>query len=317
MDVITELKEAVKHYQVRQYDLALPIFKKYAKLKDPQSMYYLGLMSYYGNGLKQNSKDAYLYFVKAKEERIIDASYMIGLMYELGQYVEQNYEQAYQFYQAAFHEGHSESGIKIAYFYEQGYFVEKNMKKAIETYVECAKKDHPYALYKIGKAYLTGEGIRKSTENAHVWLNKALLQGSTDAMNEFRLLGSKSSSDIRTKEQLFSIGMELVTNKREEDAFIYFEIASNEGHNGALHQLIDLMKSSQNINYEKYFELLETGAKRKDGYSIFLLGKAYEQGQGCLSSLLKAESFYLKAIECEYTEATSALKKIRGDIYER
>jgi len=316
LDIIAEIKEAEKHYQVRQYDLALPIFKKYAKLKDPQSMYYLGLMSYYGNGMKQNLKDAYNYFFKAKEERIIDAFYMIGLMNELGEYIAQSDQLAFQFYQAAFHEGHIESGIKIAQFYEQGRFVEKNLKKAIETYVECAKKDHPYALYKIGKAYLSGEGIRKSTENAHVWLNKALMQGSTDAMNEFRLIGSKSASDIRTKEQMFSIGMELVNSNRIDDALIYLEIASTEGHLGALHQQIDLIKNQANRNQSTYFKMLEDGAKRKDGYSIYLLGKAYEQGEGCASSLLKAESFYLKAIEYNYEDAKLALKKIRGDIYE-
>ncbi len=314
-----EISQAMKDYEVRQYERALQTFTKYAKLKDPIGYYYLGLFKLNGYACKQNDKEAFQYFSKAKEERNIDAAYMLGMMYESGIYVQQSYEEALKYYQAAFHEGHIESGIKIAIYLETGRTTEVNLKKALETYVECAKKDHPFALYKIGMAYLTGSGIKKSIENAHLWLNKALLHGSNDAMNQFRVIGSKSSSDVRTREQILSIGKELWEKSRYDDSLIYLEIAYKEGSIEALYYLIKANEEGlgKAINQHQAFHLLEEGCKLNDAFSYYSLALKYLQGEGCFSSFIKAETLLIKASELGSIEAKHKLKAIRGDIFER
>lgn len=311
MELIDEVKEAVKHYQVKQYDRAFLILKKYLKTKDPTAMYYLALMYYNGQGVKQSFKDAYTYALIAKDGRYLDAFYLLGGMYERGEYVTQNIQQAIEYYQAAFHDGEVQSGLRLAYFFEQGLYFEKNEKKALEIYVECAKKDHPYALYKIGMAYYEGKGIIQSLENAHKWLNKALSKGSMEAMNQFRLVGSKSKNDERSTQTIFSIGKEYFERGKFDDALLYLEIASQEGLADATYLLVRLYDTER--DYAASFKLLQETAQAGDAYATYLLAHKYEAAEGTHSSYIQAEALYEKAVHLGYHPAENNLKELRGD----
>lgn len=311
-----ELKEAIRQYNVRQYERAFSVFKKYTKQSDAVATYYLAMMYYNGYHVKQNDKEAYQLFTKAREERNPDAAYMLGTMHQFGRYVEKSYQKAFELLSAAFHEGQIEAGIKIAWFYEMGLLEPKNPQKALETYVECAKRDHPYALYKIGMAYLTGQGVKKSIESAHLWLNKALLLGSIDAMNQFRLMGSKSQTDVRSTSELFSIGKELYQQERYQDALAYFEITSKEGSIESYHQLSIMYDEGKGVeaSKQKGFEFLLKAAAKNDAEALFKLGFRYENGEGCSSSYLRAESCYVRAKELGHALAEQELLGLRGDI---
>ncbi len=317
MDQHPELQEAINQYQVRQYERALSTFKKFSRLSNPLALYYMGMMYYYGYAVKPNDKEAYQLFMKARAERNPDAAYMLGIMHEQGRYLEKSNQKAFEFFSAAFHEGHIDSGLKVAYYYEEGIIEEKNPQKALEAYVECAKKDHPLALYKIGMAYLSGIGIKKSIESAHLWLNKALMVGSSDAMNQFRLLGSKSSTDVRKAEDIYRIGKELYQQGRYADSLVYLEIAAKEGLVQAYHQLTKMYDLGEGVekSNQKGFEYLMKAAEKNDPEAFFLLGKRYESGEGCLSNFLMAESFYTRAKEKGHPLAEKELKELRGDIY--
>jgi len=316
LELHPELQEAVNQYLVKQYDRAVSTFKKFSRLSNPVALYYMGMMNYHGYSLKQNDKEAYQYFMRARAERHPEATYMLGVMYEQGRYLDKDLEKAFEFFSAAFHDGHIESGIKVASYYEEGILEEKSPQKALEAYVECAKKDHPLALYKIGMAYLQGLGIKKSIESAHLWLNKALMFGSSDAMNQFRLLGSKSATDVRTTNDIYRIGKELYQQHRYTDSFIYFEIAAKEGMIEAYHQLSKMHDLGEGVepSFQKGFEYLIKAAEKNDPEAFFILGKRYESGEGCASSFLKAESFYIRAKEKGHPLAENELKELRGDI---
>lgn len=319
MEINQDLKDAVIQYEVRQYDRALSTFKKYAKQSDGLALYYLGLMNYYGQEVKPNLKEAFNLFTKAQVERNVDATYMLGKMYQMGDYVGVDLEKAFAYYSAAFHDQHLEAGICVAEFYEKGLIEPVNYQKALETYVECAKKDHPYALYKIGLAYLTGQGIKKSIESAHLWLNKALQQGSVDAMNQFRVIGTKSQTDHRSTQEIYSIAKDLFNQKKYEDSIIYFEIAQKEGEVEALRYLAEIYQSGLGVHNskEKSFYYLHLASDKGDSEAMYLLGKKIEAGDGCPSSYTKAEYYYLKASSLGHALAQKEAILIRGDIDER
>jgi len=316
MEITQELKEAINQYEVRQYDRALSTFKKYAKQTNGMAMYYLGLMNYYGQEMKPNLKEAFNLFTKAQAERNANAAFMLGTMYQNGDYVSVDLEKAFSYYRAAFHDQHLESGIRIAEIYEKGTIEPVNYQKALETYVECAKKDHPYALYKIGMAYLNGLGVKKSIESAHLWLNKALQQGSTDAMNQFRVIGTKSQSDDRSTQAIFSIGKDLYDQSKFEDSIIYFEIAQIEGVLEALRYLSIIYQNGQGvpISKEKSFHYLYLASEKGDSESIFQIGQKIEAGDGCPSSYTKAEYYYNKAASLGHQQAQRESILIRGEI---
>ncbi|MBU1144395.1 MAG: sel1 repeat family protein [Firmicutes bacterium] len=314
MEKETQFSEALHAYEVRHFEQAFTMFSKLAKKKDLNSIYYLGLMYFSGLGAKQNSKEAFRLFSIAAIELHTEAIYMLGRCYEEASGVEENLKQAFEYYTASALQGSKDGALKVAEFYELGKGIPYNLSLALTTYVELAKKDHPYAMYKIGMAYFTGNGIKKSWESAHSWLNKALTNGSIDAMNQFRLMGSTSKTDFRETKDIMRIGIDLFESNRVNDSIIYFEIAAKEGNGLAYRYLSDAYFNGKGVkkSLETAFEYLSKAANLKDPSAMYTLGKRYETGEGTPSSFTKAAKWYEAASLLGYELAKIELKGIRG-----
>jgi hypothetical protein len=63
-------------------------------------------------------------------------------------------------------------------------------------------------------------------------------------------------------------------------------------------------------DYERAFSYLEPSAKRGHMKSLFLMGRAYEQGLGCQQDRIKAARFYDKSAKKGYTKAQSAYEAL-------
>ncbi len=312
------LKSAIKEYEVRHYLEAFPLLKKCAAKNSKEAMYYLGMLYYFGNGTKKNEELAFSLFSKAAIELYPQAIYMVGKCYEEGKGTDTDLKQAYEYYVASSHQGSQEGMQMQARFNEEGIVVSKDLPKALELYVELAKRDNPYAMYKIGMAYFRGEGIKKSLESAYSWLNKALARGSVDAMNHFRLLGTKSGTDIRTTASLLTAGKEYFQSENPEAGIIYLEIAAHEGEVEAYHFLAEAYETGKGIakSLEKSFDYIQKAATLNDVAAMYLLGKKYEQGSGTTSSYTKAASWYEKAYLSGMMEAKTELLGLRGYLNE-
>ena len=309
--------EALKAYQIRQFDQAYLLFSKLLKSKDPDVYYYLGLLYKDGKGIKQNEKEAFRLFSLAQLELHPEATYEMGQCYELGTGTAKDETRAFEYYHAANARGSLEGELKVAKCYETGFGTTKNQTLALQTYVSLAKKDHPYAMYKIGMAYLQGDGVRKNIESAHSWLNKALINGSLDAMNQFRLMGTRSKTDHRETHDLFQIAKELLNSNREQEALIYFTICAQEGNVDAYVYLSEQMKSTDHSKetLKKSFEYMLKAAKENHPYALFQIAKKYELGEGTPSSYLLAEKYYLASYQAGYTLAKQELESLRGYPY--
>ena len=308
-----QLAEAIKNYKVKNYKDAFPVFRKLAK-SQTEAAYYLGLMYFYGQHATQDEALAFKYFKKAWEGLYPDAIYMLGVCYEEGRGVKQDLHQAFELYQAA---GKNESQLailKIAKFYEEGIVVKKSLKTAIELYVKLSQYNEPYAMYKIGSFYLEGKGLKKSLDNAYMWLNKALAAGSVEAMNYFRLLGSKSKTDIRTSSDVYQAALSHLQKREYEAAIQLLEIAAKEKHLPAIFQLHDAYLEGKGVkpSEENAFKTLLKYKDLDDPELYFKIGKHYEDGQGVASSFTKAALFYELGAKKDYEPAKTALLEIRG-----
>jgi len=308
-----QLAEAIKLYNVKNYHDAFPIFKKLAKTQT-EAAYYLGLMSYYGQGTNQDYSLAFKQFKKAWEGLYPDAIYMLGVCYEEGKGVDKNATQAFELYQAAVKNDSEMAIMKIAKFYEDGIVVEKSLKNAIEFYVRLSKTNNAYAMYKIGSFYLEGKGLKKSLDNAYMWLNKALAAGSIEAMNYFRYLGSKSKTDIRSTKEIYQAGMSLLEKGEFESAMQMLEIAAKEKYLEAVFQLSDCyfngsaVKKAEDSGFKTLLKY-----KDIDNPELYMrIGKCYEEGKGVGSSYIKAAIFYELAAKKNYEPGILALSEIRG-----
>jgi len=315
MDQEALINEAVRLYEIRQYESALPTFRKYAKKGDKIALLHLGKMAFFGQGMKKDPSLAYDCFYKAAIELDIESVYMVGRCFEEGFGVEQNLEKAFEYYCASSVRGSIDGQLKEALCYEEGIGVTQNEQKALTIFVDLSKRyNHPYATFRIGKAYLDGQGVQKSPENAFSWLNKALLLGSTDAMNQFRLIGTKSKRDDRTLQDIEAIGNDLFRSDRPADAIIFLQIAVNEGSIKAILLLEEAYREGRGVSQSSKiaFDYAFKGAQANDLEAMFRLGQKYELGNGVSSSFTKAAFWYENAAKLGHENAKNRLKAIRG-----
>ncbi|MDD4184101.1 MAG: hypothetical protein PHI01_01630 [Candidatus Izemoplasmatales bacterium] len=318
MNDTTLIQSAIREYESRHYQTSYPLFRKLSKKNDKDALYYLGLHLFYGRGVPKNEAEAFKLFTKAAIELHAGAIMMLGLCHEEGQGVVKNLKQAYEYYVAASHQGNQDASLKLAEFYEKGIIVEQSFAKALEFYVDLAKRDNAYAMYQIGKAYFLGEGLKKNLESAYSWFNKALSKGSVDAMNYFRLIGTKSARDIRETKSLYSIAKDYYASDEPKNAIIYFEIAAREGISEAYRDLSEAYKVGRGVEMSplKSFEYMLKGAESKDIPAMIALAKKYEAGDGVESSFIRAEKWYLEAAKNDSLEAKNELLSLRGYPYE-
>lgn len=306
--------EGIRYHDSRQFDKAYPILIKYAKKGDVEACFRIGQMAYFGQPTEHNPKLAFQMFQTAAFELHPDAMYWLGRLYEEGVGIPKDYAKAVEYYAAAGAKGQEDAIVRTAEIYNQGLLGERKRSTALELFVELAKKNHPYATYMIGMAYLNGDGVQKSAEHAFSWLNKALANGSIDAMNRFRLLGTKSKTDARSKDDIFAIGKNLFESKKGRQATVYLEIAAQEGVLESYLLLADLALEGQGPlrNPKRACELLEKAAAFDHPEAVFRLATHYEEGDGVVSSAIKAAELYEKAAKLNHPQATRELSQLRG-----
>lgn len=318
MSETNQLETAVREYESRHYQDSYPLFRKLARKNDKEALYYLGLHLYYGRGVAKNEAEAFSLFSKAAIELHPGAIMMLGRAHEEGKGVAKNLKQAYEYYVAASHQGNQDAALKLAEFYEKGIVVEQSYPKALEYYVDLAKRDNAYAMYQIGKAYFLGQGLKKNLESSYSWFNKALSKGSVDAMNYFRLIGTKSARDFRETQSLYTIAKDYYASEEPENAIIYFEIAAREGIIRAYRDLSEAYKEARGVELSlpKAFEYMLKAAENKDVEAMIAVAKKYEAGEGVESSYIKAEKWYLEAAKAGDQAAKAEILALRGYPYE-
>lgn len=285
---------------------------KLAKKGSTEARFRVGWMAYHGQGTDKNPKMAFSMFQEAALELHAGAMYWLGRLYEEGFGVARDYQKSVEYYSAAGAKGQDDAVVRMAEIYDQGLLGDRRRSLALELFVELAKKNHPYATYMIGMAYLNGDGVQKSAEHAFSWLNKALSLGSVDAMNRFRLLGTKSKTDARSKDDVFAIGKSLAESGKTKASAVYLEIAAMEGILEAYLLLADQAMKDPTPNLKRTVDLLEKAASFDHPEALFRLAKHYEEGLGVASSAVKAYELYERASRLNHPSAPSELKTLRG-----
>jgi hypothetical protein len=309
----TTIEKAIKAYKIKHYGEASAMFRKLAKKNDPDALFYLGLFHYEGHGVDRDYDKAHSYFLKAREELHKDAFAYLGLCHEHGHGTDIDRDKAYHLYETAAEHGSEPGLLHQARCLEKGIGTKKNKAKALKCYVRLAKMDNAYAMYRIGKAYLTGDGIRKSIESAHEWLNKALVNGSVDAMNYLRYIHVNNDRDARSSEDILAMGKEWYEKEAYEKAHIYFEIAANEDLPEALMYLSDMYRHGKGVKQDKQKSIAcLQEAKEHLPEAWMTLAQRFRDGDGVASSYVKAYECYEHALEQGVEGAREQLEQLRG-----
>lgn len=102
--------------------------------------FFLGVMYYNGNGVKQDYAKAKELYEKAATQANASAQGNLGYMHALGQGVEQDYAKARELFEKAAAQGNAMAQNNLGYVYYKGNGVERDYTKARELYEKAAAK---------------------------------------------------------------------------------------------------------------------------------------------------------------------------------
>ncbi len=155
-------------YDAKKYQEAFPKLKAAAEKGHKKAQYRMGRCYDKGNGVEEDNKIAFSWYLKSAEQGFAKAQYEVGKSYKNG-------------------EG-----------------VEEDKVKAFEYFTKAAKQENGDAQLALGKCYLKGKGTAKDLDKAKVWLKRAVKNEKDGAkiLKDLRQEASEGEEDSKMILQL-------------------------------------------------------------------------------------------------------------------
>ncbi len=156
---------------------------------DPNVMYLTGLMFDLGEGVPQDYREAFRWYVLAAEAGQPGAMNSLGLMYALGHGVSQDHSEAMKWwtkaadsgsiawFQLAADKGDVDATNMLGLMYAQGLGVTRDHRNAIKLFEHSAYLGSSSAMVNLGILYAAGKGVKRDDRRAYAWLVVALAFG--------------------------------------------------------------------------------------------------------------------------------------------
>jgi hypothetical protein len=122
--------------------------------------------------------------MKLAQKGNAEAQFKVGEMYESGTGVKQDMAEATNWITKAASQNHETANFKLLYWDVEKNGVTDGNKAKVEDLKAKAKSGNGQAQYYVGKMYANGVGMKKNTDKAINWLNKAALVGVLQAEPE-------------------------------------------------------------------------------------------------------------------------------------
>jgi len=168
-----QLEDGQAAYERSDYATAYRLWKPMAQQGDAIAQNNLGVMYYYGQGVRHYYTEALKWLRRAAEQGLPAAQFNLGLMYANGQGVPQDYAEAVKWYQKAAQQGYAEAQSNIGFMYDQGRGVPQDYAEAVKWYRRSAEQGHATAQKNLGVMYYYGQGVPQDYIPAHMWFNLA------------------------------------------------------------------------------------------------------------------------------------------------
>ena len=140
--------------------------------------------------------------MKLAKKGNVEAQFKIGEMYETGFGVKKDIAEARSWITKAANQGHETANFKLLYWDVKKKGIYKTNKAGVEMIKAKAKEGNHQAEYYLGKMYANGVGMKKDTDKAFEWLNKAALAGVLEAEREVVTVREALQKQVRKKENL-------------------------------------------------------------------------------------------------------------------
>jgi TPR repeat protein len=139
-------KEGTRLFKIEEYESAVDVLTRSAKLGSPLAQRLLGVMYTQGKGVAQNYTEALKWYRMAAEQGDAESQSFVGWMYGAGKGVTQNYQEASKWCRMAAEQGDAEAQHNLGALYERGDGVEQSDQKALKWYRLSADQGDPNGL---------------------------------------------------------------------------------------------------------------------------------------------------------------------------
>lgn len=176
----------------QDYQQATSYLTKPKTLADADACYCLGMLYYEGKGpLRKNAKKAMKYLTVAAEQNIPEAQNALGKLYYLSGETEQDNKKAFFLFQKAANNGIAESMVYLGDMYRDGTSCSQNYTVAAELYAKAVKQDNVIAFDRLAAFYYSGKGVEKDYAKAAELYKKAADKDFTHAQYALGVLYSR------------------------------------------------------------------------------------------------------------------------------
>ncbi|RHZ76401.1 hypothetical protein Glove_198g32 [Diversispora epigaea] len=185
-------------------------FRIYCKLADKGSFIALNSVAHCyskGLGVKKNEEKAFELYLKSAEKGFLLVKFNVGSCYQCGTGITKDEFKGFQWFMKSALAGNIYAMFYVGCSYDFGIGMCKNEKEALKWYLRAAKKENNAAQNNLGfcyrnafewfkraagnnysdsqymleKLFYGGHGTKRDIINAIYWLNKAKVNGDTDA----------------------------------------------------------------------------------------------------------------------------------------
>lgn len=275
----TDAARCIRAFNVKDYITASSACLYAAEQGDSESQNKLGNLYYNGYGVKQDYKEAELWYLKADKQGNIEATINIGNIY----FIKHEISEALKWYLKAASQNLDTAQHRLGIIYLIGEGVKKDAGEALSWFRKAADQGYAPSQFRLGYMYYNGIGIKQDYAEAIKWLNKAADQNDADAQI---MLGAA-----------FAMGYGVEVNYFK--AIDWYRKAAEQGSPLGQYALGSHHESGSGVNKDlvKSVEWYRMAAEQGYVTAQFRLGNMYEQGLGTSKDVAEAFKWYLKAAE--------------------
>ena len=118
----------------------------------------------------------------------VDTQFSVAIRCYRGQGVEQDFRAAFQWFLKAARQGHMGAQVNVGVMYQNGEGVTQDYREAVKWFADAARGGHARAVFQLGVMYLEGKGVTKDERAAAELFHKAAAQNQVDAQAQLATL---------------------------------------------------------------------------------------------------------------------------------
>ncbi len=159
----------------KYYLEAIEAMKKLAEAGDPEALGNLGAMYSSGEGVTQNDKIAFEYYLKSANKGYAFIQSNLAQMYQYGSGTDLNLNEAVKWYEKSAKKGHPTAQLALGNMYLEGIGgVNQDIVKGLSLINSAAKQNYSGALSKLGYLYYMGKHVATDHKLSFEYTKKAV-----------------------------------------------------------------------------------------------------------------------------------------------